>query len=429
MLIRDIELVRGAHSAISGSRSAGSVFKFVIQLLASLIIVSACRGEQRANDPALEAAVDSLMPRLERLSGLKKLRPITMKHQSREELREYVLQRIEEEMPPEELNGIRAAYAALGLVPDTLDLRALLLDLYTEQVAGYYDPKTDAFYMVAGTPRELLRPTLAHELVHALQDQHANLDSLISRKRGNDRQTAAQAAIEGHATLVMFAVLSDASGNFDPASLPNMAEQLAPLMEAQNAQFPVFQRAPRIIRETMLFPYIGGAGFVQELWRAQASDSARFPAPIGTRLPQSTEQVLHPATRFVRNRDEPTELRFSQPAPGRQIYENTLGELEIGILLMQHLGSKDAARGWDGDRYRVVEIDGRQVLLWQSVWDDVASADRFANAYRAVSGRRPDRAIRVERNVVGGMAGVWIVDAPAGFDVGKIGMVKSTITR
>src|SRR5690606_21489386 len=105
----------------------------------------------------------------------------------------YVEAQLTDEMPPEELEGVHATYALLGLIPDTLDLRALLLDLYTEQIVGYYDPETKTLYAVEGVQREALRPVLAHELVHALQDQHANLDSLISRERGNDRQVAAQA--------------------------------------------------------------------------------------------------------------------------------------------------------------------------------------------------------------------------------------------
>ena len=403
----------------------------LITALVFSVSAAACRGQQGSNeiDPALAAAVDSLLPRLEQLSGLRKLHPIRMEQQSREQLRQYVQERLREEMPPDELRGLQAAYAAFGLIPDTLDLEKLMLDLYTEQVAGYYDPKRDAFYMVEGTPRDLLRPTLAHELVHALQDQHANLDSLISRKRGNDRQTAAQAAIEGHATLVMFAILAGASGDFDATALPDMREQLGPLMEAQNSQFPVFRSAPRIIRETMLFPYIGGAGFMQEIWRSQANTSTRFAAPLGARLPQSTEQVLHTREKFISRRDDPTEIRFAQQPAGKVVYENTLGELELGILLGEQHGTRVAAAGWDGDRFRLVELNGRPVLLWQSVWDDQASADRFAAAYQQVGARRPHRVVRVTRNQVDGMPGVWVVDAPAGVDVSGVSALGVTVVR
>src|SRR5690606_21291501 len=135
-------------------------------------------------------------------------------------------------------------------------------------VLGYYDPGERTLFVVSGAAVSDLQPVIAHELVHALQDQHTNLDSLIAGERGNDRQTAAHAAMEGHAMLVMFTVLAEqASGRtVDPASLPNPAIELGPAMEAQNSEFPVFRNAPAVIRETLLFPYLRGVDFVHTLW-------------------------------------------------------------------------------------------------------------------------------------------------------------------
>lgn len=380
-------------------------------ILALCLVATACKGQDV--DPALSATVDSMLPRLEVLAGLRKLKPVTLSEQSREQLRGYIERRLAEELPPAELEGIRKTYVALGLIPDTLNFKALLLDLYQEQVAGYYDPSSDKFFLVKGTPVAMLRPVLAHELVHALQDQHVDLDSLISRDRGNDRQTAAQAAIEGQATLVMFAFLAqEASGRtISPDEMPDVSAQLAPALDAQNSQFPVFRRAPRIIRETMVFPYVGGAGFVQKLWVANAAKG--FVAPLGALLPQSTEQVLHGDAKFMAQRDAPTEVRFATGA--NVAHENTLGELEIGILLEEHLGSRAAAAGWDGDRYQLL---ANGMLQWASVWDDAASADRFADAYREIAvKRRNARAIRVERLEIDGRPGVLIFDAPQGIDI------------
>ncbi|MGQ0561520.1 MAG: hypothetical protein ACT443_06560 [Gemmatimonadota bacterium] len=387
--------------------------KYVAVVLLLCVTSTACKGQ--GVNPALAAAVDSMLPKLEVLAGLKKREPIALAEQSREELRSHVEERLDEELPPEELEGIRRTYVAFGLIPDTLDVRTLLLDLYQEQVAGYYDPESEKFYVMEGTPAGMLRPVLAHELVHALQDQHVDLDSLIARERGNDRQTAAQAAIEGHATLVMFALLAqEAAGRaIAPGELPDISAQLAPALDAQNSQFPVFRRAPRIIRETMVFPYVGGAAFVQTLWTAHEDNG--FVAPLGPLLPQSTEQVLHASEKFVITRDVPTELRFTNEQD--VVYENTLGELETGILLEEHIGSGVAAVGWDGDRYRLLD---NGMLVWQSVWDDAASADRFAEAYREVSANRRNRAIRVERNRVSEREGVLVFDAPAGVDVSRL---------
>ncbi|HUP89096.1 MAG TPA: hypothetical protein VM100_07100 [Longimicrobiales bacterium] len=391
-----------------------------LAVIALCLIATACRGQapqrQSKVDPALTALVDTLLPKLEVLSGLKKLKPVALAEQSREDLRKYIESRLNEEMPPKELEGIRQTYVALGLIPDTLNMRAMLLDLYQEQVAGYYDPKTDKFYLIQGTPIALLRPVLAHELVHALQDQHQNLDSLISRSRGNDRQSAAQAAIEGHATVVMFALmLQEASGQpIMPNALPNLSAQLQPALDAQNSAYPVFKNAPRIFRETMVFPYLAGAGFVQKLWNAKATDS--YIAPLDSLLPQSTEQVLHTQTHFLAERDEPTEVRFSNTA--NVLYENTLGEMEMGILLSQHLGlkSNDAAAGWDGDRYQLIEVKGNQVLVWQSIWDSSLYADKFKNNYELIGRKRKTRAVQVIRNKVEGREGVLVIDADNSID-------------
>ncbi|MBX6363510.1 MAG: hypothetical protein IRZ00_06550 [Gemmatimonadetes bacterium] len=406
----------------------------------SALVACGQRTRPEREQQRVRAVVDSLLPRLEYLSGLKALRPIRIGYRTRAQVREYVVRQLDRDLPPAELGGIHAAYATLGLIPDTLDLRALLIDLYTEQVGGYYDPETKTFYTVEGTPRSALRTVLAHELVHALQDQHTNLDSLVARRRGNDRQTAAQAAVEGQATAVMFVVLADQAAHrpVDPAQLPDLAVQLAPAIEEQNAQFPVYARAPRIIRETLVFPYLRGAAFVQELWRDRAAGgppAAGWPAPLDSLLPQSTEQVMHP-DRFVEERDTPTELRLGpqppRPTGWRTRYENTLGELEMTIFLRQVLGDSANAEGWDGDRYRVLEGPGNaRALVWYSVWDDAAAADAFAASYRRSLERRPGRQARVERLELRGRPVVRVVDVPRGtaFDAVPIPAVDALVER
>lgn len=386
--------------------------------VAVLVLVAGCeRGGQRRfveGDDELAVLVDSMLPSLGRLASLEPREPVRMERRDREGVREYVAARLEQELPAAELAGLHATYAQLGLIPDTLDLHALLLELYTEQIVGYYDPVERALYVVEGAAAELLQPVLAHELVHALQDQYASLDSLIASERGGDRQAAAHAALEGHATLVMYAYQAEQlqGQRIDPTSLPNPADQIEAGYAQQSAQFPVLARAPLIVRETMLFPYIGGSGFVYRLWQAEALDR---PAPLGRWLPQSTEQVLHPADRFIRTRDEPTELRFdSLPAGWRVLRENTLGELETGLLLEHHLGeaARAQATGWDGDRYRLLadSADAR-ALIWFSVWDDAAAADAFRAAMGTVT--LPGRTLDAARLDVDGRPLVRVLIAPA----------------
>jgi hypothetical protein len=156
-------------------------------------------------------------------------------------------------------------------------------------------------------------------------------------------------------------------------------------MESPGAQLPVFSRAPAAMREMLLFPYVAGAGFVQAMWRADGADTSRH-APLGEHLPHSTEQVLWPLDRFVEMRDTPTELRFDSTTDWRIVHENTLGAFETRLFLGEHLGpAEDHARGWDGDRFRVLaDSAGRRALVWYSIWDDADSADRFAGLVRQV---------------------------------------------
>ncbi|MFW6201223.1 MAG: DUF6782 family putative metallopeptidase [Gemmatimonadota bacterium] len=424
---------------------------------ASLVLVLAvgaatCRGRGGAS-VALEQRVDSMLPALERLSGLEAREPVRVRRQSTDALRAFVERQLRDELSAREVAGMEAAYKEFGLLPDTLDLRSLLLELYSEQVVGYYDPETEALYVREEVEAGALEPVLAHELVHAIQDQHTDLDALIAPERGNDARAAAQAAIEGHATIAMVAFMAERqSGSpVDPTALPDLGAQLRPALEAQNADFPVFASAPRLIRETMLFSYLGGASFVQALWRgtaaaanatgpaASSSSDAAPPVPLGDLLPLSTEQVLHPHERFLDRRDPPTRIRLEEAggeagaeagagAPGeatraygswRVVYENGLGELETAILLEVH-GEDPAdslAAGWDGDRYRVWESDEAVRLIeWFSVWDTGAAADRFADAYGRVLDRRGRAGAIVERMAVEGRPAVRVLEGASAID-------------
>lgn len=371
-----------------------------VTLVCSVLLNACTRNgtpQAEANDPRLAAMVDSIMPALERLSGLEQLRPLSMARQPRDEVRAYVERQLARELPPARLDAMSATYAALGLLPDTLDLRSLLLDLYTEQVVGYYDAESDRMFVVENVPRDALEPVLAHELVHALQDQHVNLDSLVARERGNDRQSAAQAAVEGHATLVMFAFLAEGAvgHDVDPLELPNPALQLAPALQAQNSQFPVFRRAPAIIRETLMFPYVSGAGFVHAVWQHRRA------VTFIDLIPASTEQVLHVESRYLPEPDEPTDLALTDSDGWDVIYDNSMGELETRLWLREHLGisASAASAGWDGDRLRLLgNSAGDTTAVWWSVWDDESSAAAFA----AVAARVRLPGLSVERTELQG---------------------------
>ena len=255
-----------------------------------------------------------------------------------------------------------------------MDVRRLLLDLYTEQILGYYDPKTDVLYVVAGAPEEYLGITIMHELVHALQDQYIDLDSLQRPAGDDDRQVAAQAVIEGQATYEQLAVMVGEKKL--ATSLPGGWDSMRDVIRETYSAQPVFSAAPMVIREELLFPYINGADFVRRFKQRQPG---KMPF---TDLPRSTEQVLHDSAYFGASRDEPA--RITLPAVANRLYENSLGEFDTRLFLFEHTKdqatSSRAGMGWGGDRYVVVRTPAGNAIAWVTVWDSALDAAEFVDA-------------------------------------------------
>jgi len=348
-------------------------------LALSAVVIAACtsRAQEagslvRSTDPELRRLASGLIGDLAERSGLELKAPVVLEKRSRSQLVHYLEAKLDEELPVHEAEAMARAYALFGLVPPDTDLRGLLLDLYTEQVAGFYDPDSTALFVMDDQPPDLVEGLLIHELVHAVQDQSADLKAITDDSLGNDRRLAAQSAIEGHATLVMLDYLAErmSGQRLDLTSLPDFAGPALQQAVSGMAQYPSLAGAPAVIQQELLFPYLGGTGYVLDLCRT----SGRV-APFGDRLPLSTEQVMtHVLT------DAPLRIDLAVQG-GTVMWEENLGRMEVGILLETHLGrgTADLAEGWGGDRYALVDAGGTQGLAWLSVWDDAASRDRFVS--------------------------------------------------
>jgi hypothetical protein len=369
-----------------------------------------CRGEARGADPSgeLAALVDSLAPAVEKAAGLTFRSPPRSALRSRDQVRAYLLRKLDEELPPARLRGIETAYRLFGLLPDTLQLRGLLLDLYTEQVAGYYDPDSATLFGVAGADRSQLRLVLAHEMIHALQGQYLPLDSILTATANNDRLTAAQAILEGQATLASLDVLAPGQ---EVAEKPEFWELYREQVRAQQSSMPVFRRAPLVLREALIFPYLQGAEFMHWWRRSPLADTL----PYGPRMPVSSEQVLHP-DRYARG-DRPLGLAFAPDSAAT--YEDVMGESEIRVILAVLAGSDEVQTvvplGWGDDRYRLYASPDGPALVWYVVWDDARSAGRFLRAAGPALGRpsRPGYRAAVDSLEVDGRAATRYVLAPS----------------
>ena len=185
---------------------------------------------------------------------------------------------------------------------------------------------------MVGADRTVLRLTVAHELVHALQDQYLPLDSILKDKSNNDRSAAAQAILEGQANYASIVMLQGAEIAQSRPSGTSSASTGDQMLSGGS-----MGDAPAVLREGLLFPYLAGAEFM--LWWGQSP--FRDTLPYGPRMPRSTEQIMHPE-RYERG-DRPIDVRFTDTVPGS--YEDVLGEFDIALA---HAGTHRP----DGQRCR-----------------------------------------------------------------------------
>ena len=404
-----------------------------IAVLLALAAAGAASRARAQDERSAQQIARDVIPDVERAVGLKFRRPPAIEVRTKEQVRGYLNREMAEAMPPKELAGVQRTYRAFGLVPDSVDLRRLMLDLLSEQVAGYYDPDSSALFVVRGFDPLLLRFTMAHELVHALQDEYTPLNAILKLRRQNDRQMAGQAVAEGQATVAMIEAVApgadiDQALNYD---------QVRALIGQQRAAMPVFAAAPAIIREGLLFPYLAGAQFMRDFNARRVRPDEE---PYGDRMPISTAQVLHP--HLYTSRALPQRVGFTRPAArDTLVYDDDFGEFETRIALetwgVDTARAVAAAAGWDGDRFEVLGTPRGTVVLWASAWTTPADADEFARALVSGWGARSGapgqpsgpaatsadyaagaarRRWKVERGTLRGTAVVLLTDAPSSWD-------------
>ncbi len=339
-------------------------------------------GNSAADPALLQAAMDGITAQTEQLRAMEPVTPVSRRLMSQAEMAEFISQKMKKEYTPEEASQDEAVMSALELIPSDLDLYQITNDLMEEQVAGLYDPDDETFYVLTlkGRIGPLEKAVFAHEYTHALQDQHFDLEvlGLGSRKTGrdDDQLRAIQALVEGDASLAMQYYMQS---NFTAGDILGLFSSAATVDQQ------VLNRAPAYLRHSLLFPYQQGLVFA--LSRYQQGGWPAVDATY-TRLPQSTEQILHPE-RYPGDVPRAVSLPplTSTLGSGWQLVgENVLGEFTLSAYLDVYLIQSQAAQaaaGWGGDRYAVYRnADTGQTLLALLVaWDDDVEEAEFVTAY------------------------------------------------
>lgn len=331
-------------------------------------------------------STNEILAEVSKLRSLSILSAVKSGAKSRAEIEQEIIRNFEETTKPAELEASRKALIAFGLAPKDFRYREFIIQLLTEQVAGFYRPKSKELFIADWNDLEQQRPVMAHELTHALQDQHFNLRRFEDWPHGDsDRELAIHALIEGDATGVMYNFMFKPMG-VDITRLPNltgMADQLAALGGGENQK--VLAAAPKALRESLIFPYIYGAGFVQELVKKQgwAGVSRAF-----TELPESTEQIIHYdkyAAKEAPIKVQLADISSSLGADWKKLDADINGEFGYFLILSEFIAKGDARKataGWGGDQFALYEnTQGQLLLVHRSAWDTAQDAVEFLRAY------------------------------------------------
>lgn len=357
----------------------------------------------------LFALVDELIKFSSQDTGL----PIksTVKRQliTRAAVESYLEEKFNEDQSAKRLQRDEIVLKKFGLLDRDFDLKPFLLALLKEQIEAFYDSKTKTVNLLDWVDPDEQKPVMAHELTHALQDQHSDLEKWddqtpddVSTDAAGDEDhlakdeidTARDAVAEGQATAVQFDYILKPLGK----SLVKDPEVLDMVTSQMNASpdSPVMARAPLLLSESLLFPYKEGLSFEQDIWMDQGQTAA-FAGALD-RPPSSSWEILNPRM-YEEKRIPPVPLMPNIHPLVDPLYRpydiGQVGELDVNIITRLFGGdasARDLTPAWDGGLYWAGQVRSATTpaeqdttkslgLFYLSIWKTADSAQTFARLY------------------------------------------------
>jgi hypothetical protein len=346
-----------------------------------------------------EVGPEELKKKVEEIGGLRFLRSVPIDFMSREELTRYIRELFEDEYPRGLAEREERALRALGLLAPGQDLREIRFRVLNENIAGFYDERPGVkklFAISSGRSLNLMNQLiLAHELRHAIQDQHLQLRQVLGTMGDyDDRKLAALSLIEGDATLLMQTYMSSGQGLEGTGMESLLGGFGAQTMDARSVAEmfagPALRDAPPVVREQLMTPYLEGIRLASRIYEKGGFDLLNRQLRD---LPRSMEQVLHPE-KFLEDIDDPIDVDLNvRNLSGVEVEsQGRVGELFIRTLFETVLSPEqgyEAAAGWGGDAYAVwTDAEGIYHLIWRTVWDTDRDASEFLDAAKQFYGTR-----------------------------------------
>jgi hypothetical protein len=332
--------------------------------------------------PDINSLAASLEPEVAALREWSFSQPVTRSVLTVDQLKARMAQ--EEVATEQEIRLLKA----LGMVPESMDLDAVMQGLLGDQIGGFYDPESRELVLVdRGDESFLFKLLLAHELAHALDDQYIPLQPLLTEASTWDRQLVARSLIEGSATASMLGWMMR---GLETGSV-KLGDVLSGMSGASQYDNRSLYKAPSVLALSLVYPYMAGMSF---LIQGHTTSELSHAGWLGERvlsvakdLPASMEQVLHPEKYFSEVRDMPVELEFA--GAFSDSWQTTLGELGCLALMDRknklvrqlspsNVPSHPACSGWGGDRY--LQLNEKQAI-WATVWDTTEDRDEFLEGW------------------------------------------------
>ena len=348
----------------------------------SFALLTGTGGVFASQSPEYDRITDDMAS----LRELELLQPIDIEVQTRAELQQWLAGELES-YPEEEQAIDERILVVFGFIDPGTDVGDLEGEILGEQIAGFYDPETQAMVVVVADDSEELSAndelTFAHEVVHALQDQHFNLMDVQGdiEDVADDEYLALKSLIEGDATVGQVMYLLEYPDLLD-AVQSELADYESPSLDA----------APLFYSESLLFPYDQGATFVAEIYGEGGWEAVD---QMYSDPPTSTEQILHPEKYL--DREQPISVTVADPSSAlgdgwEVLDQNVMGEFLSDVFLRnggaRNSDARDASEGWGGDEYIVVGNDDETAFTWTSTWDTDDDADEFFNVLVGSESRR-----------------------------------------
>lgn len=372
-------------------------------LAAAVASAVACKGKSKPAPDVVGRAAE-IQTQLAKVRGLSLTSPVPAGYQSAADFRAFVHRSVADE--GSSAGAESEAYIKLGLLPPATDLGSAVEHAFATQAAAYYDPKAKRFFVVMAPDNPQTRDILcAHELTHALQDQHFDLTRYLHDAPNSDARLARRFVVEGDAMFASIVFLVADKTNLSemtPAQLRAMRGKLeqfaaldpkamAALLKQQasstkldpqmRASLDAFDTIPPAILEPLLDSYMKGAVLALDAY--EEAGWKRVDA-LFTEPPESTEQVLHPKERLLARRDHPRRITLPAFEGYTVVWSDVLGELEWSIYfqLWKHAGDGHEAENWGGDRYTILrDPDGKLIAVIATAWDTEYDAKVFYDAY------------------------------------------------